>query len=123
MSVFDNDIVEKEIEYLPDPYMNMEFQFKRYFKILSSHYKESHIWASAYCFKRDFEKLLDKINIERPSWWRGDFTYIHWYEIHISEHIDLKGGVNMQIVYGMFQTQTDARYNYTAVVDFYVPLF
>lgn len=121
MGLFDKNIIEKNLEYLPDPYQNMQFQLKRFFEMSRAYHDcpESigpKFYTLAYDIKLDFENLLYKINRVRPSWWRGDFIYIFGYQVVINEHIDKNDGANLQVLCDFSGVE------YASIVlDFYVP--
>ena len=116
MGVFDKDLVKKDIEFLPDPAENMEFQLRRRFIMLCNHYNTLKVWTPGYHIKEDFAEILYRINRERPYWWKGDFEYISGYQTDLTENIDDWCGARLIVKYDTYSGQT-------IEIKFYVPPF
>lgn len=116
MGVFDKDLVKKDIDFLPDPIENMEFQLRRRFIMLCNYYNKLKVWTPGYHIKEDFAEVLYRINRERPDWWKGDFVYINGYQTDLTENIDDWYGARLIVKYDTYSGQT-------IEIMFYVPPF
>ncbi len=92
MSVFSSDIIEKELDYDPDPDKNMRFQIERKFNRLLDNYtpaRSNDVLAFLKYGMSDFMEYL-QMNTWRntgdvilPPEWKGDFLYIDGYRVEI----------------------------------------
>ena len=86
MSLFNKDIIKKDIECLPDPHENMCYQIERYFmRICEYYYYYSHgtyphnIREILY---NDLKIAFDEIYFMiEPSWWKGERLHIAEWQI------------------------------------------
>ena len=94
MSIFSSNIIEKELDYDPDPNKNMSLQIKRRFKMVCDQYNPSEtcdiLTYLKDCMATFMEFLLigtlrSKLVSDSwlPEWWKGDFLYIDEYKVNI----------------------------------------
>lgn len=80
MSVFSEDIIERNLEYLPDPGENLNFQLVRYFNKLCDIYNPAEITDIITYLKRNvFELLESLVNENTPDWWRGPLVELNTF--------------------------------------------
>ena len=110
MSLFDEDLVERELGYDPDPDKNMRLQIEKKFKMTCDMYSPTQP-CSVLVFLRDqmleFMAFLRQ-NVWRnennpnpvlPEWWQGDFLYIIGFGATIIQLTDGRAGVQVSWKY------------------------
>lgn len=108
MSVFSSDIIEKELDYDPDPDKNMHFQIERKFNRLLDNYtpaRSNDVLTFLKYGMSDFMEYLqmntgqNKNNPVLPEWWQGDFLYIVGYRVEIIKLTSERSGVRVSWKY------------------------
>ena len=104
MGIFDKDIIEREINFDPDPDKNMHLQIKRKFEMVCNEYEPSVSYNILTFVKdkmSDFMEYLqmntwrDTGNIILPLDWEGDFLYIVGYRVEIIKLTNGRSGVQV----------------------------
>ena len=85
MSLFDEDLVERELGYDPDPHENMIFQIKKEFNILcDTHDETSDILTFLNILKNGMSLFMEYLHYNiLPDWWKGDFLNIIGYGVTV----------------------------------------
>lgn len=89
MSVFDKNVIEKELDYRPDPFENVNYQLTRYFNYCCDSYNPSIPTAFGPTdiitfVKQEMTELLYSLDTDFdlqgfPNWkdWKGPAVYIN----------------------------------------------
>jgi len=108
MSIFSSDIIEKELDYDPDPDKNMRFQIERKFKMVCDMYSSVQPCSVLTFLKDEMVEFMEVLqqNTGRiknspvlPEWWRGDFMYIVDYGVTIIQLANGWSGVQVSWKY------------------------
>lgn len=85
MSVFDKNVIEKELDYRPDPFDNVNFQLARYFNYCCDLYNPSNPTDIITFVKQEMTELLYSLDSNfaflelLDCWkdWKGPVVYIN----------------------------------------------
>lgn len=107
MSLFDKDIIEKELGYDPDPDKNMRLQIEKKFNQLCDNYNPVQSIDVLTFLKygmSDFMEYLQmntwrNTDIFLPPEWKGDFLYISGYRVTIIKLTSGRSGVQVSWKY------------------------
>lgn len=108
MSLFDKDIIEKELGYDPDPYKNMRFQIEKKFNRLCDNYNPTQSIDMLTFLKYGMSDFMEYLQMNAwrntgevilPPEWKGDFLYISGYRVTIIKLTDGRSGVQVSWKY------------------------
>lgn len=115
MSVFDKDIIEREINFDPDPNKNMRFQIERKFNKLCDNYNPTQsidiqtvLNDMMQFLKYEMSDFMEYLQMNTwqntgdiilPPDWEGDFLYIVGYRVEIIKLTNGRSGVQVSWKY------------------------